>query len=149
MNNDEWFDDTSEVKRETIKSASPFTNEYKQIIDETNLETNDSITDNYLFNSNYILFLQDNFMPYIFIWSGFVFRNLNIKGKHGETITHITSASIEKEIGTIKKANGHLGLHPAEYAQTRVASTLTNCLISQSTILKKQPDANIRSINSN
>ena len=32
---------------------------------------------------------------------------------NGDTITHITSGSIEKEIGTIKKANGHLGLHPA------------------------------------
>ena len=78
-------------------------------------------------------------MPYIFIWSGFIFRNINALDKNGRSITHITSGSIEKEFGTIKKANGHLGLYPADYAQTRVASTLTNCLISQSTILKKNP----------
>ncbi len=75
-------------------------------------------------------------MPYIFIWSGYIFRNINFKGKNGETITHVTSGSIEKEFWTIKKANGHLGLYPADYAQTRVASTLTNCFISQSLILK-------------
>ena len=58
---------------------------------------------NYLFNIDLILFLNENFMPYIFIWSGFIFRNLNFKGKNGETITHLTSGSIEKEFGTIKK----------------------------------------------
>ena len=82
-------------------------------------------------------------MPYIFIWSGFVFRNLNYKGKNGEAITHVTSGAIEKEFGTIKKANGHLGLHPADYTQTRVTSTLTNCVVAQGTLLKiKQHEKN-------
>ena len=112
-------------------------------MDGTKTDTNDSLTANYLYNIDFILFLNENFMPYIFIWSGFIFRNLNFKGKNGETITHLTSGSIEKEFGTIKKANGHLGLHPADYVQTRVASTLTNCVVSQSTILKnKQQDKN-------
>ena len=108
-------------------------------MDGTKIDTNDSYTAKYLYNFDFILFLNDNFMPYIFIWSGFIFRNLNYKGKNGETITHLTSGSIEKEFGTIKKANGHLGLHPADYVQTRVASTLTNCVVSQSIILKTKP----------
>ena len=108
-------------------------------MDGTKTDTNDSLTANYLYNIDFISFLNENFMPYIFIWSGFIFRNLNFKGKNGETITHLTSGSIEKEFGTIKKANGHPGLHPADYVQTRVASTLTNCVVSQSTILKTKP----------
>ena len=73
-------------------------------MDETKTDTNDSLTANYLYNIDFISFLNYNFMPYIFIWSGFIFRNLNFKGKNGETITHLTSGSIEKEFGTIKKA---------------------------------------------
>ena len=84
-------------------------------------------------------------MPYIFIWSGFFFRNLNFKGENGKTITHVTSGSIEKECGTIKKANGHLVVYPADYAQTGVASTLTNCFISQSLILKTTCQEKIKS----
>ena len=111
-------------------------------MDETKTDTNESLTANYLYNIDFISFLNDNFIPSIFIWSGFIFRNLNFKGKNGETITHLTSGSIEKEFGTIKKANGHLGLHPADYVQTRVACTLTNCVVSQSTILKTKQDKN-------
>ena len=72
-------------------------------MDDTKIDSDDSLMANYLFNIDLILFLNENFMPYIFIWSGFIFRNLNFKGKNGETITHLTSGSIEKEFGTIKK----------------------------------------------
>jgi hypothetical protein len=72
-------------------------------MDETKTDTNESLTANYLYNIDFISFLNDNFIPSIFIWSGFIFRNLNFKGKNGETITHLTSGSIEKEFGTIKK----------------------------------------------
>ena len=132
---DEWYDDTIEVKRDTIKSKSKFTKIFQKVMDDTVIDSEDA-TDNYLFYYDYILFLNDNFMPYIFIWSGFIFRNLNFKGKFGETITHITQGSIEKEFGTIKNANGHLGMYPAEYTQTRVSSTLTNCAISTATLIK-------------
>jgi hypothetical protein len=137
MITDDWFADTVEVKRYTIKSSSPFTKQYQTIIDSTIVDADSQNMDNYLFNTNFISFLKDYFMPFFLIWSGFVFRNLKSSDKNGRAITHITSGSIEKEFGTIKKANGHLGQYPADYAQTRVASTLTNCLISQSTILKK------------
>ena len=138
LNVDEWFDDTVEVKRDSIKSKSKFTKIFQTIIDNTIIDTQAG-TNNYLFYNDFILFLNDNFLPYIFIWSGFIFRNLNFKGKLGETITHITQGSIEKEFGTIKNANGHLGMYPAEYVQTRVTSTLTNCLITTASTSKNKP----------
>ena len=132
---DEGFYDTIEVKRNTIKSKSKFTKMFQRIMDDNVIDSEDA-TDSYLFYYYYILHLNDNFMPYIFILSGFIFRNLNLKGKFGETITYITQGSIEKEFGTIKNANGHLGMYPAGYTQTRVASTLTNCAISTASLIK-------------
>ena len=104
-NKDEWFEDINEVKRDTIKSASPFTNIFKQIIDFTKLDTTDSLADNYLFYTDYIFFLQEDFMPYIFIWSGYIFRNINFKGKNDNDDTDII---IDEELSTnMKKSKYH------------------------------------------
>ena len=69
---------------------------------ETKIDKSLSFSDNLLFNSIFINFLQDNFMPYIFIWAGYVFRCLEYKDKFGNTITHITQGSIEKYFGTVE-----------------------------------------------
>ena len=120
MITDDWFADTVEVKRYTIKSSSPFTKQYQTIIDSTIVDADSQNIDKYLFNTNFISFSKDIFMPFFLILSGFVFRNLKSSDKNGRAITHITSGSIEKEFGTIKKANFHLGQYPADYAQTMV-----------------------------
>ena len=88
------------------------------------MDDNESLTENYLFNQPYIKFLQDNFMPYIFIWAGFVFRGLETKDRFGKTLTHVTQGSIEKYFGTTKIANGHTGLYPAEYATISANSVI-------------------------
>ncbi len=61
-NTDDWFDDTVEVKRDTIKSASPFTRVFQQIMDDTKIDSDDSLMANYLFNIDLILFLYENFI---------------------------------------------------------------------------------------
>ena len=71
-------------------------------------------------------------MPYIFIWAGYIFRNLESKDKFGHTITHVTQGAIEKHFGTTKLKNGHVGLYPAEYATSAVNSIVTSCRLIKS-----------------
>ena len=54
---DEWYDDTIEVKRDTIKSKSKFTKIFQKVMDDTVIDSEDA-TDNYLFYYDYILFLK-------------------------------------------------------------------------------------------
>ena len=126
---DEWFQETTE--KGTIKNSSPFTKEFLLIEQEIKLNKSTNLPENLLFNYAFIKFLQNNFMPYIFIWAGFVFRGLKTKGKNGETITHTTQGSIEKHFGTTKIANGHKGLYPAEYAEEAVKSVLSSCQVDK------------------
>jgi hypothetical protein len=95
---DEWY---THKERETIKEASPFTKEYLDIEEQTINHPDSSKPKNLLFYLKYLEFLQNNFMPYIFLWGGFAFRLLDAKDKYGYQITHITQGSIEKHFGTI------------------------------------------------
>ena len=142
---DEWHDDSDDVDRNTIKATSPFTKEFLAIQNQIHMESVNDLPPNDLFNLDFIKFLQDNFMPYIFIWAGFVFRGLEMKDKYGRTITHVTSGAIEKQFGTIKISNGHTGLYPAEYAQTSVASVLASCHASDSIIKRKKIESTLTS----
>jgi hypothetical protein len=55
---------------------------------------------------------MDRFMPYCFLWSGFVLRDLLTE----EPITRITNGAIEKHFGTLKgRGSYHLDLAPAQY----------------------------------
>ena len=86
---------------------------------------------NILLNLKYLEFLQTNFMPYIFIWGGFVFRQLNSKDKYGHPLTHVTQGSIEKHFGTIKRDNGHKAMYPAQYANAMVNNVITSCHVAK------------------
>ena len=68
---DDWY---SDKQRLTIKEASPFTKEYLDIENNTNIQMDSSKPKNILLNLKYLEFLQTNFMPYIFIWGGFIFK---------------------------------------------------------------------------
>lgn len=139
---DEWFLETPE--KATIKSSSPFTKEFLTIELETKPSTQSNLPDNFLFNIDFIKFLQNNFMPYIFLWAGYVFRGLKTKGKNGETITHLTQGSIEKHFGTTKIANGHKGLYPAEYAEEAIKGVLSSCQVDKSILKKPFKDKSIK-----
>jgi hypothetical protein len=69
---DEWFTDK---ERDSSKANSPFTKEFTDTENEVFIQSESSKPDNLLFNLDFITFLQSNFMPYIFIWSGYVFRD--------------------------------------------------------------------------
>ena len=104
------------------------------------------LPDNPLFNDEFIKYLQNNFMPYIFIWAGYIFRGLTIKGRNGETITHTTQGSIEKHWKS-KIANGHKGLYPAEYAEEAISVVLASCQADKSTVLKKSSNEKSKQLN--
>ena len=73
------------------------------------------INDHY--NTEFIQYLQSNFMPYIFIWAGYFFRGMTAKNKDGQTITHTSQGSIEKHFGTTKNALNHRAMYPAQYCE--------------------------------
>ena len=89
------------------------------------------LLENFLYNVHFIKYLQNNFMPYIFIWGGYVFRGLKTKGKDGQTITHTAQGLIEKHFGTTKVANNHNTLYPAEYAEYAITEVITDCQIDK------------------
>ena len=91
---DEWFIETP--RQNTVKTASPFTKVFLSIEREAIIKKLSNFSENLLFNIEFVNFLQNNFMPYIFLWAGFVFRGIQAKDKNGETITHVTQGSIEK-----------------------------------------------------
>ncbi|CAF1060058.1 unnamed protein product, partial [Brachionus calyciflorus] len=97
---DEIFcENKSDKKRATIKDSSPFTHHFNKIKIETINNLDQSNLPNVFYNKNFIDLLSENFLPYAFIWSGFVFRNLVTE----ETITRLTNGTIEKYFATRKK----------------------------------------------
>jgi hypothetical protein len=98
-----------------------------EIEQQVKCQPDPSKPNNLLLNLNFIEFLQNNFMPYIFIWGGFVFRELDSKDKYGNQLTHVTQGSIEKHFGTIKRDHGHKAMYPAQYANEVVNHVITSC----------------------
>ncbi|CAF0770138.1 unnamed protein product [Brachionus calyciflorus] len=88
-------DDRTIFKKSTIKEASPFTAHFinikQEAINYSKIKNGDI---NHIRNDSYIDFLEKNFLPYAFVWSGFVFRNLNI--------SRLTNGTIEKFFATRK-----------------------------------------------
>jgi hypothetical protein len=130
---DEWFTDK---ERDSSKANSPFTKEFTDTENEVFIQSESSKPDNLLFNLDFITFLQSNFMPYIFIWGGYVFRDLDAVDKYGYQITHLTQGSLEKHFGTIKKDHGHTAMYPAQYANEIVSSIITSCQVVKPIIKK-------------
>lgn len=110
--------------RATIKSQSPFTEHYVAVEEgaKKNYSSDDQLDLNPYFNPPFLVFIQKEYMPYAFIWSGFVFRGLPFK----KSTTHLTDGSIEKTICTRKALIDH-ALSPAEYINTTCYPTLGQC----------------------
>jgi hypothetical protein len=118
---DDWYESNFKT---TIKAASPFTEIFLEI-ESASIVSTSSLNVNQLHNEDFINFLQSNFMPYIFIWAGFVFRD----SKHN--IKSITQGIIEKQFGTRKRIYPHPQV-PARHIITSCQSVLSNCAISDS-----------------
>lgn len=85
--------DDSILAKQPIKHSSPFTRHFDQIKQhvEKDVEPNANLSSveepNVHYNPSYVDHLLDKFMPYCFIWSGFVF-----KGMH---LTRLTNGTVE------------------------------------------------------
>ena len=101
----------------SIKASSPFTTNFEKITSDTKKQINsnqsgDQTPKNIYYSPAVLEILMDRFMPYCFLWSGFVLRDLSTE----EPITRITNGAIEKHFGTLKgRGSYHLDLAPAQY----------------------------------
>ena len=66
-------------------------------------------------------------MPYIFIWGGYIFRNMD----PSYSVTKIDQGCIEKYFGTIKRIRGHQPIVPvpAKHVLHSMKYVLANCII--------------------
>ncbi len=103
--------------KSTIKEQSPFTEVFQQL--QASYQTKGGESSNPLYNIEYLNFLQFYFMPYIFVWSGFVYRGMNI--------TRLTQGTIEKYFGTRKNLIKN-AMVPARYINATLKIVLANCL---------------------
>jgi hypothetical protein len=99
-NVDDDFDmkEYNPFKQDSIKSSSPFTkifqDVYDQVLSEISNETNDGVT-NDLYCPELIEHLLKNYMPYCFLWSGFVLCDTGL--------TRLTNGVLENYNGIRKK----------------------------------------------
>lgn len=123
--------------KSTIKSASPFTVVFNKI----QAEVSECVSgeENLLYNINLINYLQNFYMPYIFIWSGYVFRNMD----PSYSLTKIDQGCIEKYFGTIKRIRGHQPIVPAKHVLHSLRFVLANSIIftgSQQSLKRKRKE---------
>ena len=122
---DGWF---TFDKKSTIKNSSPFTNVFLEIQTQCESEAESPDTsgeENVLFNPELINYLQKFYMPYIFIWGAFIFRNMDPT----YSITKIDQGCIEKYFGTNKRIRGHLPIVPARHVLLSLKYVLANCVM--------------------
>ena len=93
-NENESYDDNVETENEnTIKAGSPFTTHckliYEQVKEAIKNEDTDIAEQNNMRCEKFVQFLLNRFLPYSFIWAGFVFKCLP------NNITRLTNGTIE------------------------------------------------------
>ena len=118
----------------TIKAASPFTEEFEKVQIESTEDLSESGEENLLLNHDLIDLMQKFYMPYIFIWVGFVFRKMNPK----YSITRIDQGCIEKYFGTCKRAKRHEAIVPAKYVLDSFQTVLANSIMLTKPKTKKR-----------
>lgn len=110
-------------KNDTIKAQSPFTKHFLDIATRVQLLINNNIEnsqENQYYAPQYIKFLLESFMPYAFLWSGFVLRNLN----NDNIRTRFTNGAIENYFASRKQMGQYyLKLLPAQYASHALKMT--------------------------
>ena len=119
VQDDDWF---LSSKASTIKDASPFTQLFLNIELESMKGLGNTL--NLLFNQDYITFIQYHFMPYIFIWSGFVYRQMD-----GANITRLSQGVIEKCFAT-KRRTIPKPIVPARHIQASLKDDC-DCVINR------------------
>ncbi|CAF0945264.1 unnamed protein product [Brachionus calyciflorus] len=87
-------------KNNSIKEMSPFTRHFKKVKSDIlkNIRVSNK-NENNLYNASFMEFLMENFLPYAFLWSGFVYKNLETQGP----ISRLTNGTIVKYFATPKK----------------------------------------------
>ncbi len=120
-------DDQAEIKRNasTIKAGSPFSKYFLDLENETKLieQPSNKLIDNLLHNQKFVDFLQENFMPYMFLWTGFVLRGQDFVNQH---TTHLTDSSIENFFYARKRMFPE-AVAPARYILGTSYITLGQC----------------------
>ncbi len=139
---DDWFESALHSRKaSTTKAASPFTEVFLEIEFASKIGVCNTL--NLLYNPDYIQFLQYHFMPYIFIWSGFVYRQMD-----GENITRLSQGVIEKHFGT-KRREIPKPIVPARYifSSLQIYTALAVCAILESCnkISEDKDEGNIKS----
>ena len=131
---DEWY--THDKKNSlTIKNASPFTKVFENIQKDSGVD-NESGEENVLYNPDFIQFSQNFFMPYIFIWGGYIFREMDpdysiVKTDHG---------CIEKYFSTTKRVRGHIPIVPAKHVLLSFKTVIASCVMFTDTKQKSQKE---------
>ena len=116
-------------KKTSIASNSPFTKHFKNIIENVLDDTQklvgiEEIEDNLYYVPEFVDFLMIRFMPYCFIWSGFVIRGLN----NQNTRTRLANGAIENHFYSYKgMGHRHLRLLPAQNATKSYKVNIGKC----------------------
>ena len=104
---------------QSIKAASPFTAFFLELEEQFRFNISNNSHNNPVYKPEYIAFLQSNFMPYIFVWGGFVFRGI-------DNMTRLTQGCIEKHFATCKRAIREPQV-PAIYIREKYKMVLAQC----------------------
>jgi hypothetical protein len=115
----------------TIADSSPFTKHFKDIekhvLNEINNDYLNSTSveeENEYYCPEYIASLLKRYMPYCFVWSGFVLRNLN----NENTRTRFTNGTVENHFYSNKgKGQFFKRLLPAQYASKSFKLNIGKC----------------------
>jgi len=121
LENDEKFND----KNKTIKTKSPFTHHFNEIFEKTKSHCNDRINEeieaNVFYNHSFIELLNERFLPYAFIWSGFMFKA--IKTGDDNQLTRLTNGTVESFFN-YRKNLITTPLEPAIYIKKTIGNAL-------------------------
>ena len=128
---------------QTVKESSPFTKHFLSVQQEVRQVTSSSsgTSPNALRNETFIEFLQSDFMPYIFLWGGFVLRNQEFD----RPTTHMVDSSIEAWFRT-RKLLIKVPVYPARYIHETVYETLGQCKRTAKYMLDDEGDVEKESI---
>lgn len=120
----DFEDEEERFKRQyshSVKENSPFTVHFLDTQKSINYKSESSNV-NTLVNQSFVEFLQKEFMPYIFLWGGFVLRDQEFD----KPTTHMVDSSVEAWFRTRKNLiDGPIS--PARYINETIHETLGQC----------------------
>ena len=93
-----------------------------EFMEDDSTDEYESFKLNPLYNPDLIDYFQKYYLPYIFIWGAYAFRNMD----PDYSITKIDQGCIEKYFGTMKRIRGHLPIVPARHVLHSLRTVLAN-----------------------